>query len=545
MRKLILVALLMLTSAQTQNGTIEVTVRDINTRQPIPAVQATLTFDPLNAPHYISTAFTDARGQASFKNLPYGLFELQLEHKGYALPTASSIWAVLRAEEPAHKHDVYLNRVAEISGRVLDEDGNPIVDATVTAWSVSHRLGLRMLSPASVQSRTLTGPWAARTNDRGEYRTPLYGDGEYYVRADISDPLETRQAGSLTRSVFYPGTSTSAKAIPVRLQGHDVSGIDIRVPTTPVFTVSGTLTDVPPPRPGPNGEPRPRTNIPFYIAFPDSRSPELVRSEASGVERESAFMIRGLSPGTYYLYAMFDTVQGSVTARTLVNVEDRNIEGVQIAVPPALQLRGRLVAMDGEQISWSGVSVGAKAKELLPPTLGFSLPRDANPRTGQFTLLGLTANATYNIVVSGLPLDAYIADIRQGGVSVYNGGTIRSESQYGEIEIAVSLQGGLVQGIVRDALGQTVPKAGVVLVPSAPRRGNTVLYKRMPANDQGHFRFSGIAPGEYKLFAWPTLPNGEPEEDELFLSPYEARGVRVRVVAGTSTDATVTVMTLE
>ncbi|HET9217637.1 MAG TPA: hypothetical protein VFR18_11695, partial [Terriglobia bacterium] len=50
MRKLILVTLLMLTPAQTRNGTIEVTVRDVNTRQPIPAVQATLTFDPLNAP---------------------------------------------------------------------------------------------------------------------------------------------------------------------------------------------------------------------------------------------------------------------------------------------------------------------------------------------------------------------------------------------------------------------------------------------------------------------------------------------------------------
>ena len=82
-------------------------------------------------------------------------------------------------------------------------------------------------------------------------------------------------------------------------------------------------------------------------------------------------------------------------------------------------------------------------------------------------------------------------------------------------------------------------------MPSAPRRGNAELYKRMPANDRGQFRFSGIAPGEYKLFAWPTLPGGEPEEDELFLSAYEGRGVRVRVAPRTSTDATVTVMALE
>jgi hypothetical protein len=315
--------------------------------------------------------------------------------------------------------------------------------------------------------------------------------------------------------------------------------------------VSGTLTNIALPKLDPNRESQARTNKPFYAitsADPDNiKDSEFfaVANDDPGVESGFAFTIRGLAPGSYHVYHFFASEQGPVAARTLVRVEDRNIEGLKIALAPTPEIRGRVVAADGQNVPWNGVSVGARAKEMLPLGRSFSFPRRVDPQTGRFTLLDLTPDVAYTIVVSGLPPDAYIADIRQGGVSVYNDGTIRAGSEYGEIEITVSLKGGVVQGIVRDALGQTVPKAGVVLVPSALRRGNAHLYKRMPADDEGQFGFRGVAPGEYKLFAWPTLPDGEPEEDELFLSRYEARGVAVRVAAATSTTATVTVVALD
>jgi hypothetical protein len=549
MRKLILIASLALITPQTRNGTVEITVRDVRTRQPIPAVQVTLTLDPSYEPYIVSPGFTDARGKASFNNLPYGVYELQVQHEGYSRPTSSGMALFLRAEDPELKPEVYLERVATISGRVLDPDGKPVADATVAAWSVGYRFGLRALVSASVRRPSSKEPLVAKTNDRGEYRTPLHPDGEYYVRVSIPDELDTGRR--LPRTVFYPGTLNSGNAISVRLKGEDVSGIDIQIPATPVFSVSGTLTNIALPKLDPNRESQARINKPFYAITSDDpdniKDSELfaVANNDPGIESGFPFTIRGLAPGNYYLDHFFASEQGPVAARTLVRVEDRNIEGLQIALAPTPEIRGRVVAADVQNVPWNRVSVGARAKELLPLGRSFSLPRRVDPQTGQFTLLDLTPGVAYNIVVSGLPPDAYIADMRQGGVSVYNEGTIRSGTAYGEVEIKVSLQGGVVQGVVRDVLGQTVPKAGVVLVPSSPRRGNTQLYKRMAADNEGQFRLTGVAPGEYKLFAWPTLPEGEPEEDEPFLSRYEARGVAVRVAAATSTSATVTVVALD
>ena len=42
---------------------------------------------------------------------------------------------------------------------------------------------------------------------------------------------------------------------------------------------------------------------------------------------------------------------------------------------------------------------------------------------------------------------------------------------------------------------------------------------------------TGIAPGDYKIFAWENLPNGA-EENAEFLERYETRGKVVTVSAG-------------
>jgi len=43
---------------------------------------------------------------------------------------------------------------------------------------------------------------------------------------------------------------------------------------------------------------------------------------------------------------------------------------------------------------------------------------------------------------------------------------------------------------------------------------------------------NGVAPGSYKLFAWENIPQGA-EQNEEFLSRYDALGIRVMVNAGT------------
>jgi hypothetical protein len=87
-------------------------------------------------------------------------------------------------------------------------------------------------------------------------------------------------------------------------------------------------------------------------------------------------------------------------------------------------------------------------------------------------------------------------------------------------------------------------RASVVLVPSMALRQNLQLYKRATSNANGEFSFRGIAPGEYKLFAWPSPPPGQAEENAQYLAPFESRGTTVNVMTGGPTTAQVTVQPL-
>ncbi|HEX4998321.1 MAG TPA: hypothetical protein VFY29_08850, partial [Terriglobia bacterium] len=46
----------------------------------------------------------------------------------------------------------------------------------------------------------------------------------------------------------------------------------------------------------------------------------------------------------------------------------------------------------------------------------------------------------------------------------------------------------------------------VALVPSLARRQNVTLYRTTTSDEFGAFAISGVAPGEYRVFAWETVP---------------------------------------
>jgi len=84
-----------------------------------------------------------------------------------------------------------------------------------------------------------------------------------------------------------------------------------------------------------------------------------------------------------------------------------------------------------------------------------------------------------------------------------------------------------------------------VLVPSSPRRDNPLLYKEVSTDDSGRFSFRGVAPGEYKVFAWTAPPRGQAYRSEEFLADYDSRGISVSVTAGATSEVQVTVLPLQ
>jgi hypothetical protein len=126
---------------------------------------------------------------------------------------------------------------------------------------------------------------------------------------------------------------------------------------------------------------------------------------------------------------------------------------------------------------------------------------------------------------------AYVADVQQGGVSVYDSGLMVNAEPVTPIEVLVRSDGGSIEGA---AIGtDQKPAAGqlVVLVPAAARRQNPALYRVAASDAQGHFSIARVGPGAYKLFAWDSVLPGA-YLSPVFLQRYESQGSDVTVRAG-------------
>src|SRR5215472_1353639 len=188
------------------------------------------------------TALTDNQGRYEFKDLPAGRFNVSVTKSGYV----TMQYGQSRPFEPGRpielvdaqlmdKADVALPRGGVLAGRVVDETGEAVADADVTAMRMQFQNGKRRLVPAGRN---------AMTNDLGQFRVYGLPPGEYYVSASlrnmttmIADIMGTAASGptgsnqsSGYASTYYPATPNPAEAQRVTLAvGQELSSVDIQL----------------------------------------------------------------------------------------------------------------------------------------------------------------------------------------------------------------------------------------------------------------------------------------------------------------------------
>ena len=64
-----------------------------------------------------------------------------------------------------------------------------------------------------------------------------------------------------------------------------------------------------------------------------------------------------------------------------------------------------------------------------------------------------------------------------------------------------------------------------------------MFYKTATSDPMGRFSLRGIAPGEYRVYAWAVSP-GTAYRNADFMKKYEGRGVAVNVVVGARLNST-------
>jgi protocatechuate 3,4-dioxygenase beta subunit len=106
-----------------------------------------------------------------------------------------------------------VGEVIEVSGRVLDEDGNPVADALVDVWqanSYGRYAHERDLNPAPLDEN-FQGWAKLKTDADGRYRFRTIKPGPYPVRPDWSRPphihfkVARRSYHELTTQMYFAG----------------------------------------------------------------------------------------------------------------------------------------------------------------------------------------------------------------------------------------------------------------------------------------------------------------------------------------------------
>lgn len=491
-------------------------------------------------------ALTDAAGQFALKDVEPGRYRLGVERNGYVRqeygqkgPDSPGTILDISPGQEIRDIQVAMTPSGVLSGRVYDDDAEAVVNANVTVLKFIYHEGKRELRPTGF----------AQTNDLGEYRIFGLAPGSYYVSATFGGwgrpPLAggAKEAGKGASGdemgfapTYYPGSNDLGRAIPVELRaGEELPGLDINLLSTRAVRVRGRILN---PATG-KGEARAW----IMLMQRDSKVRSFSASAQTSVNNpQGEFELRGVVPGSYTLMANSFTGEEVYHARIPVEVGPADVDGLIVPLGKGTEIPGRVRWEASDQSnSDSKVRVMLRSREELFMMLGSM--RETKP-DGSFLLKNI-ADGEYRVEVEGAPEDCYLRSALLGGEEVLSTGVSISAGRVpGPLEVTLNCAGGTLEGTVINEQQSPATGANIVLVPDTERRGMPHLFKTTTSDQYGRFSIRGIAPGEYKAFAWEKIESGA-YQDPDFLRRYEGEGKPVTAGEGSRLSVQLTLVLAE
>jgi beta-lactamase regulating signal transducer with metallopeptidase domain len=203
---------------------------------------------------------TDDTGAFRFAGIPDGPYTVMAMKDGF-FPGQSSFESPVRVSGDT-QFDLKMTPNATLRGRVLDPEGKP-------AAGVSVKFG-----PPSVP--------VSVTDEKGEF---VFEDvppiGAFTLSATPKPQPDAKDEESIV-TTYYPSVVDSTQAAPIKVQGVDLSGYEIRLQTAPARRIRGVVIDV-------GGKPAPHAEVSVF-----KLAPEMVSGRAGGIRNGVMFSV--LSP---------------------------------------------------------------------------------------------------------------------------------------------------------------------------------------------------------------------------------------------------------
>jgi len=460
-----------------------------------------------------ANGLTGADGRFDLTGLPAGTYTVTATKANY-IRTA---WGEQRAEGPGKRItladgqvldniDLSLRRAGVVTGKVVDEFGDPVTDVYVTVMRYQYVQGTR---------RLMQNGRGGQTNDIGEFRVYGVSPGQYYVSATLRNfmgPAEPSDRAGYAPT-FYPGTGNVAEAQRVTIApGQTVANINI--PLLPIQTskVTGTAVDA---------EGRPMANA--MVVVMQRIGMTQMGGNASPVKPDGTFTIPNLTPGDYTLRVNTPTGE---SASADVTVTGTDINDIQLAVVKPSILRGRIVFTTSATPSappkptaidmgaWRDWAIGQQVRS--PATIKEDGTFEISLAAGRVQLRaaptpvpagGAQPWRLSRVVVNGL-------DAGDTGIDVPANGTIDN------VVVEMTNHTGEATGRVTDADGNVVRDCSVIVFAQDPVHWTVqtryISVARPGADDLYHAR---LLPGDYYAFAMSDVePNAWTDPEFLMLA---------------------------
>jgi len=485
------------------------------------------------------TAVTDADGGFHIEGIAPGRYLLFAERTGLLEADkhhARSAGRVLTLASGQELKDlqIRMQAAAVVRGRVTDEDGEPLPNAAVTVLRQTYASGHSRWEQAGSE----------RTNDLGEYRIASLPAGNYYVSVspppDFKSLIEEtgharsepgnasapdKPAATTYQPTYYPGTADRSQAAPIQLRAGDEFPVNFSLTPSPSLSIRGSVVNLPQ-----------HSSASIML---QSRDFGMVLNGAE-IHKDGSFVIRDVAPGAYTILATVENTTVPMTARQSLQVVSNSVEGLRLAPQPGASVRGRLrleakgsVGRFDPSQFFLALQSAERTDDAGPFTMAEGFSNLAHlSADGSFEWRDVASGSYYVQLVSqdDAQQDWFMKsesagnrDVDASGISV-NGGTV-------VLDLVVSANGAVVDGVVIDRKGEAVPNAVIVAVPETRWRGRLDRYRKTVSDQSGRFTLRGIPPGDYTLFAWESV-DGEAYYDPEFLKSCEGQGSQLRVGEG-------------
>lgn len=447
-------------------------------------------------------AVTDSAGHFQLTNIAAGTYMVGPIAPGFLMADSRNPYEEGRSvtvDEGETIEDVnfVVKQGGVITGRITDENHNPIVEIEVNLWSLDERDGL--------QEFYVRNSYMNTTDDRGEYR--IYGLPAGRYKISVGELPNAMTIGTGRRAVFYSRTFHSdatdeSKAEIIELtDGGEAINIDVSINAKiKSYIVTGRMVDV--------ATGKPVVNVPYgYGTVNNSDGVPRMGNSVIGSNRTNArgeFRLENLMPGHYSAFLVKEENVALYSEPAVFDVKDANVSGIEVKVRSGATINGTaVIESENNQALAQALSQMQLGVSVIPQALeGWFKNPPKIALDGSFHVTGLRAGKVQfyaNSYISDKKL--FLSRIEMNGTEFKDGIEIKDGEQISGVRLVFIPGLAVIRGQVKIENGE-LPEGTRLSVSPTYMGGNMINFRSiMPVevDARGRFVIDRLPAGEYEL----------------------------------------------